>query len=340
MIAAGLVRAVVRRPLWSPAMGPRALGALAIAGVAATPVFLTAPALAGTAGPAAARAGARVVTSCGAGVSAVNVRRPAGFNPLTATPAQLAANDLPLRPTGRVQLAAWRRFVTGGVRAARSTCVFAAVTPSSAPRSIVGDVRPNQAQSIVGDSHPADPQSIVGDSQPAGSAQSIVGDAQGAQSPQSIVGDAQPAESAQSIVGDTSPALGTLTPPASAPRPSPGGNRGIAATRTVVYGTWRVTRPKDDPTAATSSWAGLGPGRAGTPLVQAGSSAGGYFGPYLWWRVAPQRPNEQRISLDTAAGDTVYVRIQLQPGQATVTIRDESTGAGGTYILQYRRLDG
>ena len=87
------------------------------------PLFLTAPALAGTAGNADARAGARMVTSCGAGVSAVNVRLPAGFDPLTATPAQLAANDLPLRPTGRAQLAAWRKFVTGGVQAARSTCV-------------------------------------------------------------------------------------------------------------------------------------------------------------------------------------------------------------------------
>ena len=321
MIAAGLMRAVARRPPWSLAMGPlamgpRALGALAIAGVAAAPVFLTTPALAGTTGNANARAGARVVTSCGAGVSAVNVRLPAGFNPLTATPAQLAANDLPLRPTGRVQLATWRRFVTGGVQAARSTCVFAAVTPSSAPRSIVGDA------------------------QTGASAQSIVGDAQTGASAQSIVGDAQTGASAQSIVGDTSPALGTLRPPATAPRPSPGGNRATASTATVVYGTWRVTRPKNDPTAAMSSWAGLGRGRAGSPLVQAGSSAGGYFGPYLWWRVAPQRPNEQRISLDTAAGDTIYVRIQLLRGQATVTIRDESTGAGGTYVLQYRRLDG
>ncbi len=205
--------------------------------------------------------------------------------------------------------------------------MFAAVTPSSAPRSIVGDVRPDKAQSIVGDGAAQSPQSIVGDAQPG-------------QSPQSIVGDAQSAQSPQSIVGDTSPALGTLTPPATAPRPSPGGNRATAATRTVVYGTWRVTRPKNDPTASVSSWAGLGLGRAGSPLVQAGSSAGGYFGPYLWWRVAPQRPNEQRISLDTAAGDTIYVRVQLQRGRATVTIRDESTGAGGTYVLRYRGLDG
>ena len=334
MIAAGLMRAVARRPPWSLAMGPlavgpRALGALAIAGVAAAPLFLMTPALAGTAGNANARAGAQVVTSCGAGVSAVNVRLPAGFDPLTATPAQLAANDLPLRPTGRVQLATWRRFVTGGVQAARSTCVFAAVTPSSAPRSIVGDAKSGESA-----------QSIVGDAKSGESAQSIVGDAKSGESAQSIVGDAQTGQSAQSIVGDTSPALGTLRPPATAPRPSPGGNRATVTTATVVYGTWRVTRPKNDPTAAMSSWAGLGLGRAGSPLVQAGSSAGGYFGPYLWWRVAPQRPNEQRISLDTAAGDTIYVRIQLLRGQATVTIRDESTGAGGTYVLQYRRLDG
>jgi hypothetical protein len=281
MIAAGLMRAVARRPIWP----------LAIAGVAAAPVFLASPALAGS------TTGARVVTSCGGGVSAVTVRLPVGYNPLTATPAQLAANDLPLRPAGRVQLAAWRRFVTGGVPAARTTCVFAPVTPSSAPRSIVGDAKP---------------QSIVGDAR----AQSIVGDA-------------------QSIVGDTSPALGTLKPPATAPRPSPGGNLATATTRTVVYGTWRVTRPKHNPTAAASSWAGIGLGRSGDPLVQAGSSAGGYFGPYLWWRMVPQRPNEQRISLNTAPGDTVYVRIQLLRGRARVTIRDETTGAGGTYVVRH-----
>ncbi|HEX9359309.1 MAG TPA: G1 family glutamic endopeptidase, partial [Streptosporangiaceae bacterium] len=262
---------------------------------------------------------------CGNGVSAVTVRLPAGFDPLTATSAQLAANDLPLRPTGRVQVAAWRKFVTGGVQAARTTCSFAPVTPSSAPRSIVGDAQPASSQSIVGDAQPASSQSIVGDAQPASS--------------QSIVGDAQPMQS-QSIVGDASAVLGTLTPPATAPRPSPGGNRGSAATRTVVSGTWRVTRPRNDPTAAASSWAGIGLGRRADPLIQAGSAAGGYFGPYLWWRVVPQRPNEQRISLDTAPGDTVYVRIQLLRGRAAVTIRDENTGAGGTYVLRYSQLDG
>jgi hypothetical protein len=310
MIAAGLMRAIVRSPIWP----------LAIAGVAATPVFLAAPALAGS------TIGARAVTNCGGGVSAVTVRLPAGFDPLTATAAQLAANDLPLRPTGRSELAAWRSFVTGGVRATQTTCAFAPVTPSSAPRSIVGDVPPASAQSIVGDAKPASAQSIVGDAQPANS-QSIVGDVQA----QSIVGDVQ----AQSIVGDASQVLGTLVPPATAPRPSAGSNRATAATRTVVYGTWRVTRPRKAPASAASSWAGIGLGRGTAPLIQAGSAAGGYFGPYLWWRMVPQRPNEQRISLDTAPGDTVYVRIQLLHGRATVTIRDENTGAGGTYILRY-----
>ena len=150
----------------------------------------------------------------------------------------------------------------------------------------------------------------------------------------------RPVQQSQSIVGDARPVLGTLTPPAAAPRPSAGGNRGSAATRTVVSGTWRVTRPRNDPAAAVSSWAGIGLGRRAAPLIQAGSAAGGYFGPYLWWRVVPQRPNEQRISLDTAPGDTVYVRIQLLRGRAAVTIRDENTGAGGTYVLRYSGLDG
>jgi hypothetical protein len=291
MIAAGLMRAIVRRPIWH----------LAIAGVAIAPVFLAAPALAGS------TTGAHVVTSCGSGVSAVTVRLPARFDPLTATPAQLAANDLPLRPAGRGQLAAWRRFVTGGVRSAPTTCSFAPVTPSSAPRSIVGDVQPASSQSIVGDVQPASSQSIAGDAQPA---------------------------SSQSIVGDTSPAPSILTRPVTAPRPGAGGNRASAATRTVVYGTWRVPRPKNAPDTAASSWAGIGLGRAGDPLIQAGSSAGGYFGPYLWWRMVPQRPNEQRISVDTAPGDTVYVRIALLRGRATVTIRDENTGAGGTYLVR------
>jgi Peptidase A4 family len=327
MIAAGLMRAVARRPIWP----------LAIAGVAAAPMFLAAPALAAPGSVLAGSATGTQVTNCGGGVSAVTVRPAAGFHPLTATPAQLTANGLPLRPTGRTELAAWRKFVTGGVRAARTTCGFAAVTPSSAPRSIVGNAKPG---SLVGDAKPgslvgdAKPGSLVGDAKPG----SLVGDAKpgslvGDAKPGSLVGDAKPG----SLVGDAKPAsmVRDAKPPATAPRPSPGGNRATAVTRTVVYGTWRVTRPKNAPTAAACSWAGIGSGRAGDPLIQAGSSAGGYFGPYLWWRMVPQRPNEQRISLDAAAGDTVYVRIQLRSAVATVIIRDENTGAGGMYRLRY-----
>ena len=35
----------------------------------------------------------------------------------------------------------------------------------------------------------------------------------------------------------------------------------------------------------------------------------------------------------------MYVRIQLLRGRATVTLRDENTGAGGTYVLRYSGLD-
>src|SRR5580692_10345629 len=150
MIAAGLMRAVARRPIWP----------LAIAGVAAAPVFLAAPVLAAPVLAGTVLAGSATstqVTNCGGGVSAVTVRPAAGFHPLTATPAQLTANGLPLRPAGRTELAAWRKFVTGGVRAARTTCAFAPVTPSSAPRSLVGDAKPG---SLVGD---AKPGSLVGD---------------------------------------------------------------------------------------------------------------------------------------------------------------------------------
>ena len=146
MIASGLMRAVARRPLWP----------LAIAGVAAAPVFPGRPC------PGGPMTGARVVTHCGNGVSAVTVRLPAGFSPLTATAAQLVANDLPLRPVGRVELAAWRRFVTGGVRSVRTTCGFAAVTPPAHPGRSWATLHPASSQSIVGDAQPAGSQSIVG----------------------------------------------------------------------------------------------------------------------------------------------------------------------------------
>ena len=328
MIAAGLMRAVARRPIWP----------LAIAGMAAAPMFLAAPVLAapvlaGTALAGTALAGSAAstqVTNCGGGVSAVTVRPAAGFRPLTATPAQLTANGLPLRPKGRTELAAWRKFVTGGVRAARTTCGFAPVTPSSAPQSIVGDVKPDQ--SIVGDAKPATSQSIVGDAKPGSS--------------QSIVGDAKPASSQSDRGRRYAREL-----PVDRRRRNPGPRHPDAPGHRATAQPGRQPGHRRDPDRRLRHLAGhpaqersgrrrvlVGrhrAGRAGNPLIQAGSAAGGYFGPYLWWRMVPQRPNEQRISLDTAAGDTVYVRIQLRSAAATVTIRDENTGAGGTYRLRY-----
>jgi hypothetical protein len=104
-------------------------------------------------------------------------------------------------------------------------------------------------------------------------------------------------------------------------------------------GTWRVTRP------ARGTFAGLALGRGtlAQPLVQAGSASvrgtGGSRPRYsLWWRVVPQQPARQRVSLQVSRGDVVYAHIRLTPGQALITIRDESTGAGGTYLLTLAQL--
>ncbi len=93
MIGTGLMRAPGGRgPLW-PA---------AIAGLVVSQVLLIAPALAGTARTPDATIGTASLLNCGGGVQAVNVTLPAGFNPLTATQAELVANGLPTRPAGRL----------------------------------------------------------------------------------------------------------------------------------------------------------------------------------------------------------------------------------------------
>lgn len=70
--------------------------------------------------------GVQVDTNCGGGIYAVNVKLPVGFNPLTATDAELAANELPLRPTNPSDLRTWERFVTGKVKKQPSRCGFTA----------------------------------------------------------------------------------------------------------------------------------------------------------------------------------------------------------------------
>jgi hypothetical protein len=48
--------------------------------------------------------GTQTDTSCGNGVYAVNTTLPKGFNPLTATDAELIADNLPIRPTSAIDL--------------------------------------------------------------------------------------------------------------------------------------------------------------------------------------------------------------------------------------------
>jgi hypothetical protein len=68
--------------------------------------------------------GSTVAANCGNGIEAIGIRLPARFNPLTATDAELIANDLPIRPTSSSDVATWRKFVTGGVKSESSSCAF------------------------------------------------------------------------------------------------------------------------------------------------------------------------------------------------------------------------
>lgn len=58
--------------------------------------------------------------ACGDHVTVTKTTPHAGFNPLTATDAELLANDLPTRPTNAKDLATWKHYVTS--RHAAPTC--------------------------------------------------------------------------------------------------------------------------------------------------------------------------------------------------------------------------
>jgi Peptidase A4 family len=337
MIGNGWIRAPLARwPIYP----------LAAAGLVATQVFLVGPAMSAQQANPDARIGTRVSVNCGGGVFATNRRLPAGFNALTATRAQLIANDLPVRPAGPVRLAAWRKFVTGGIKAIPARCADIRVLGGS-----TGGTPPSKArsQSIIGDAVPVTPDSIIGDVQP----NSIIGDV-GVIGRQSIIGDA-------SIIGDTVPA-GANSAPLTASRPlsiigdsASGGSAGSAgsgalASKTAyndVYGTWRAPAAGKHATAgpnglrAAGLTLGLGTSPA-HPMVQAGSaanrSAAGQVSYYLWWRVVPQQTDQRQISARVHAGDSVYAHIRISHGVATVTLRDLSTGAGGTYLLHLTQL--
>lgn len=337
MIGNGWVRAPrVRWPIYP----------LAAAGLVATQVFLVAPAMSAQQANPDARIGTRVSVNCGGGVFATTRRLPAGFDALTATRRQLIANDLPVRPAGQVRVAAWRKFVTGGVKAVPARCAGIKVLGGSSdgtPPSMDG------SQSIIGDAVPVTPDSIIGDVRP----DSIIGDV-GVMGRQSIIGDA-------SIIGDSVPA-GANSAPLTASRPlsiigdsTTGGSAGSAGSGTPasktahndVYGTWRVPaagqHAKAGPDGLRAAGLALGLGTsAAHPMVQAGSAASraasGQVSYYLWWRVVPQQTDQRQISVRVHAGDSVYAHIRISHGVATVTLRDLSTGAGGTYLLRLAQL--
>ena len=290
---------------------------LAAAGLVASQVFLVAPAMSAQQTNPDARIGTRVSVNCGGGVYATNRRLPAGFNALTATRAQLIANDLPVRPAGPVRLAAWRKFVTGGVKAIPARCASIRVLTGST----VGT--PGTPPATGG----SEPSMIIGDVKP----DMIIGDAK----PSMIIGDAKPSM----IIGDST-AVGAAGSPGSA----------ATATQTAgagVSGTWRVPAAGKHATAGPNGLAagglalGLGTSTA-HPMVQAGSAArrtaSGRVGYYLWWRVVPQQAGQRQISVRVHAGDSVYAHIGISHGVATVTLRDLSTGAGGTYLLHLAQL--
>jgi Peptidase A4 family len=289
---------------------------LAAAGLVATQVLLVAPAMSAQQANPDARIGTRVSVNCGSGVFATNRRLPAGFNALTATRKQLIANDLPVKPTGPVRVAAWRRFVTGGVKAIPARCSDVKVAGGN--QNIIGGVQPGN---IIGD---VQPKNIIGDVQP----KNIIGDVQ----PNNIIGDAQP----NNIIGDS----------------TAGGSAGsgTAASKAAdndVYGTWRVPttgkRATAGPNGLRAAGLALGLGSSTAhPMVQAASaanrSASGHVSYYLWWRVVPQQAGQRQISVRVHAGDSVYAHIGVSHGVATVTLRDLSTGAGGTYLLHLAQL--
>lgn len=322
---------------------------IAAAGLVVGQVFLMAPAMAAQGANSAARVGTWVTTNCGGGVSATNVRLAAGFNALTATRAELIASNLPVRPAGPVRLAAWRTFVTGRVKAAPSRCAalreVSGSTGSAAPTmprnmNIIGDATSATPQNIIGDVHPYRNMNIIGDVSIAGEAslvrsQNIIGDI----SPANASGAARTASRRLSIVGDAT-TEGTIAKSVMGP-----GTTGKPFND--AFGTWRVpavgkrATAGPDGLAATGISLGLGTS-ARQPIVQAGSAARraapGKVAYYLWWRVVPQQADQREIAVRVAAGDSVYAHIRISHGRALVTIRDESTGAGGTYLLRLAQL--
>jgi hypothetical protein len=86
--------------------------------------------------PANARAPRITTARCGHHIAALTVTPAAGFDPLTATDAQLLANNLPVRPAGHKALVIWRKFVVGQLKPAKPECNFKTVKTSTVTRPL------------------------------------------------------------------------------------------------------------------------------------------------------------------------------------------------------------
>jgi hypothetical protein len=66
----------------------------------------------------------QTVVNCGGAVQEIFFTPAPGFDPLTATDAELVANGLPLRPVDAADMTAWRTMVTGPARPRGRACVL------------------------------------------------------------------------------------------------------------------------------------------------------------------------------------------------------------------------
>jgi hypothetical protein len=77
----------------------------------------------------------QTLVNCGDGVQEIFFTPAPGFDPLTATDAELVANGLPIRPSDAADMTAWRDMVAGQARPPRRACAL-----SNGPASGGGSV--------------------------------------------------------------------------------------------------------------------------------------------------------------------------------------------------------
>lgn len=238
-----------------------AAGALAFAGLLTT-AAMPASASAST-GPANHDAAAPFSESraCGSGVTVTALIPAPGFDPLTATPDQLLANNLPLRPTDPSQLRTWTKLVT--TLKPQLSCDF---------RILPRDKTASHAQ--------------------------------------------------------LSGPLASYGCPPSCDSPNWDGNVATGYTYSMAYGAWnipQVTVPANGNGTFSSDWVGIGQGYSdGEPLIQGGSesnSTGSLSTYYLWVEEYPEQ-SQMVVAPALGPGQTVDIKVQFNPGQASVTVID------------------